>query len=84
MNNMDRSAANDEPKTRSNLTLSDLRRAATYLGASFRPSGFNSLELVKKNEVVWGTLEQGTQRGKVQPVHFTEIVEAEVEKTDLQ
>ena len=38
-----------------------------------------SLELVQRNEVVWGTLEQGTQRIKVQSEHFTEVVEGELE-----
>ena len=52
---MDISAEADELGTWSNLTLSAHRRAATYLGDSFQPSGCKSLEPVEKNEVVWGT-----------------------------
>ena len=38
------------------------------------------LEPVQRNEVVCGTPEQGTQRIKVLPEHFTEVVEGELRK----
>ena len=38
---------------------------------------------MKRNEVAWGTREQGTQRIEALPGHFTEVVEGESWKLTL-
>ena len=60
--------------------MSAMRRGATYLGDSFQPSGFKWLDRVQNNEVMLGTLEQGTQRIEVLQKLFTEVLEGELGK----